>query len=162
MKRGNIFKFKAKDISGKDFNFEELRGNRMLIVNTASKCGYTPQYKALEKLHRKFRDENFVVIGFPSNDFGNQEPGTEEEIREFCEKNYGVTFLMMSKIKVKGPDKHPIYKFLTEKAENGKMDSEVKWNFQKYLLDENGLLVDVFDSKVEPDSEEIVHAISRA
>ena len=128
-------------------------------MNTASECGYTPQYEDLEKLNQQYKDKGLVIIGFPCNDFGEQEPGTEKEIAAFCKKNYGVTFLMMSKISVKGDDKHPVYQFLTEKKLNGVEDSEVKWNFQKYLLDENGKLVKSFSSKVKPLSPEITGII---
>src|SRR6476646_10763579 len=123
-----IYDYKAKTLVGKYFN-------------TASKCGYTPQYEDLEKLYNEYKDKNFVIVGFPANNFMHQEPGTNSEIKEFCTKNYGVTFPMMEKISVKGDDMDPIYHFLTEKAKNGKMDSSVKWNFQKYMIDENGALV---------------------
>ena len=122
-----------------------------MIVNTASKCGNTPQYKNLEALYEKYMGE-LVIIGFPSNDFGSQEPGTASEIREFCSENYGVTFPMMAKVDVKGDNMCPVYKWLTSKSENGVMDSEVTWNFQKYLIDENGKLVAVLNPKEMPDS----------
>jgi glutathione peroxidase len=125
------------------------------VVNTASKCGYTGQYEDLEKLYNEFKNSGFVIVGFPANNFMNQEPGTNAEIAEFCQKNYGVSFPMMSKISVKGKDMSPLYKWLTSKDENGVMNSSVKWNFQKYLIDENGKLVDVAYSKVNPYSSEI-------
>jgi glutathione peroxidase len=130
-----------------------------MIVNTASKCGFTPQYKDLEEVYENYRD-NLVIIGFPANNFLNQEPGSASDIRKFCTENYGVTFPMMAKISVKGNDMAPLYKWLTSKAENGVMDSEVKWNFQKYLIDENGKLVDVIYSKDKPSSEKVIAWIS--
>jgi glutathione peroxidase len=146
----SFYDLKAKTIDGKDFNFSDLKGKKVLIVNTASKCGYTPQYEELEKLYEKYKDKNFVIIGFPANNFMKQEPGTNSEIEEFCKKNYGVTFQMMEKISVKGDDMHAVYKWLTQKALNGNMDSSVKWNFQKYMIDEKGNLVDVAYSNEKP------------
>lgn len=151
--------FTVKTLNGEDFKLSELKGKKVLVVNTASKCGFTPQYKGLEALYKKYKDQNFVVIGFPANNFKNQEPGTNEEIAEFCEVNYGVTFPMMEKVSVKGEDQHPLYKWLTNKSENGKMDSEVGWNFHKYLIDENGQLVATYPSKVKPESTEITNWI---
>ncbi len=136
--QSSFYDFTVKDINGHDFNFSQLKGKKVMVVNTASKCGFTPQYANLESLYEKYKDDNFIIIGFPANNFNHQEPGTNNEIKEFCTKNYGVTFPMMSKISVKGDDMSPVYKWLTSKKENGKMDSEVKWNFQKYLIDENG------------------------
>jgi glutathione peroxidase len=154
-----FYELKAKTIDGKDFSFSELKGKKVMIVNTASKCGFTPQYKDLEELYTTFKDKNFVIIGFPANDFGKQEPGTNSEIKEFCTKNYGVSFQMMEKIEVKGDGIDPVYKWLTSKELNGKMDSSVKWNFQKYLVDENGNLVDVAYSDEVPMSDKIVNWI---
>ena len=136
-----------------------LEGKKVLVVNTASKCGFTPQYETLQKLYEKYKDNNFMVIGFPANNFLWQEPGTNAEIAEFCTKNYGVTFPMMAKISVKGKDKHPIYEWLTQKSENGKFDAEVTWNFQKFMVDENGKLVDFVSPKEKPDCEKIVNWI---
>ena len=130
-----------------------------MIVNTASKCGNTPQYADLEQLYKLYGGDKFIIIGFPANNFNEQEPGTNGDIKEFCKINYGVTFPLMSKISVKGADMDPIYQWLTQKIKNGKMDSEVKWNFQKYLIDENGNLVDVIDPKVSPTSDKIVNWI---
>ena len=130
-----------------------------MVVNTASKCGLTPQYKGLEALYNKYKDKNFIIIGFPANDFMSQEPGTNEEIASFCSKNYGVSFPMMAKISVKGKDMHPIYTFLTSGNENGLEDNQVKWNFQKYLLNEEGFLEKVISPSTEPDDEEIVRWI---
>ena len=155
----SFYDLKAKTIDGKDFSFASLKGKKILVVNTASKCGFTPQYEDLEKLYEKYKDKNFVIIGFPANNFGHQEPGTNTEIKEFCSKNYGVSFQMMEKISVKGDDKDAVYKWLTEKTLNTKMDSEVKWNFQKYLIDEKGNLVDVVYSADKPTSDKIVNWI---
>ena len=157
----SFYDFKVKDIDGKDFDLSSLKGKKVLVVNTASKCGFTPQYKQLQSLFETYGGDKFTIIGFPANNFMSQEPGTNKEIAEFCEKNYGVTFKMMSKISVKGNDMHPLYKWLTSKSENGVMDSDVKWNFQKYLIDENGKLVNVYYSKTLPDDEQIVGWIKK-
>jgi glutathione peroxidase len=154
-----FYDFRVKTLEGEEFSFNSLKGKKVMIVNTASKCGHTPQYKELEEVYEKYRSD-FVIIGFPANNFGNQEPGSASDIRKFCTENYGVTFPLMQKISVKGDDMHPLYKWLTTKALNGVMDSEVKWNFQKYLIDENGNLVDVVYSKEKPDSEKILAWIS--
>jgi glutathione peroxidase len=154
-----FYDFKVKTLEGKDFDFASLKGKKVMIVNTASKCGNTPQYKDLEEIYEKYSD-NFIIIGFPANNFGSQEPGTASEIRKFCSENYGVTFPLMEKISVKGDDMAPIYKWLTQKAKNGVMDSEVKWNFQKYLIDENGKLVNVLDPKEMPASDKVIAWIS--
>jgi glutathione peroxidase len=143
----NIYGFTVTDLDGVPFDFRTLKGKKVMIVNTASECGNTPQYKDLQMIWEKYKNDNLVVIGFPANNFGGQEPGSDEEIATFCEKNYGVTFPMMSKISVKGDDMHPLYQFLTQKEKNGKMDSEVKWNFQKYLINEKGELEKVIDPK---------------
>lgn len=154
-----IYQFKVEDLSGKTFDFASLKGKKILVVNTASKCGYTPQYKDLEALYKKYKNQNFVIIGFPANNFGQQEPGTNKEIATFCELNYGVSFPMMSKISVKGKDMHPLYQFLTQKSKNGLKDSEVEWNFQKYLINEKGELEKVLLSAVKPTDAEIVNWI---
>lgn len=151
-----FYDFKVKDIDGKDFSLSSLKGKKVLVVNTASKCGLTPQYKDLQSLYDLYGGEKFTIIGFPANNFKEQEPGTNKEIAEFCEKNYGVTFRMMSKISVKGDDMDPLYQWLTSKEKNGVLDSEVKWNFQKYLIDENGKLVDMVEPRTKPDDEKIV------
>lgn len=151
-----IYQFKVTDIDGKEFDFASLKGKKIMIVNTASKCGLTPQYEKLEALYKTYKDKNFVIVGFPSNDFLSQEPGTDEEISAFCQKNYGVTFPMMSKISVKGKEMHPVYQFLTTKNLNGLEDNKVQWNFQKYLIDEKGILVKVIPPGTQPDAEEIV------
>lgn len=151
-----FYDLKTKTIDGKDFAFSSLKGKKVMVVNTASKCGLTPQYEQLEKLYQTYKDSNFVIIGFPSNDFMSQEPGTNTEIAEFCQKNYGVSFQMMSKISVKGNDMDPVYEWLTKQSLNGKEDSDVRWNFQKYLIDESGNLVRVVEPRTLPDDESIV------
>lgn len=161
MAKENIYQFKVKDLSGNEFDFALLKGKKVLIVNTASKCGYTPQYKDLEAIYKKYKDKNFVIVGFPANNFGAQEPGTNEEIGAFCQQNYGVTFPMMSKVSVKGKDMCDVYQFLTKKSRNGLKDSEVEWNFQKYLINENGELEKVLLSKVVPTDSEIVDWITK-
>jgi glutathione peroxidase len=156
MEKQNLYQFTVKDLQGNDFDFGSLKGKKIMIVNTASKCGLTPQYKDLEALYKKYNDKNFIIIGFPANNFGQQEPGTNAEIATFCTKNYGVTFPMMSKISVKGRDMAAIYKFLTQKQLNGLQDSEVEWNFQKYLINENGDLVKVLPPNVLPTDKQII------
>lgn len=150
----NIYSFKVESLEGGTINFASFKGKKILIVNTASKCGYTPQYEELEALYEKYKDK-LVVIGFPANNFGGQEPGTNAEIREFCTKSFQVTFPMAAKISVKGDDMHPLYQWLTSKEKNGVLDAEIKWNFNKFLLNEKGELVAYFPSKVKPMSEEI-------
>lgn len=152
----SIYQFTVRDINGDDFSLSDLKGKKVMIVNTASKCGLTPQYEQLESLYNTYKNQNFVIIGFPANNFGNQEPGTNDEIAEFCQANYGVSFPMMSKISVKGEDMHPLYKFLTQKEKNGLEDSEVAWNFQKYLIDENGQLAKVIPPTTLPTDQSVV------
>jgi glutathione peroxidase len=154
-KKMSIHEFKVENINGDEFDFSSLKGKKIMVVNTASKCGLTPQYEQLEALYQKFKDQNFVIIGFPSNDFMGQEPGSNEEIMAFCKKNYGVTFPLMTKVKVKGKDKCDIYSFLTSKTKNGLEDNKVQWNFQKYLLDEEGYLVKVISPRMTPDDPQI-------
>ena len=154
--QNSLHEFKVKDIEGKEYDLSDLKGKKVLVVNTASKCGLTPQYEQLQELYEKYGGDEFTIIGFPANNFASQEPGSNSEIATFCQRNYGVTFPMMSKISVKGDDIHPVYQWLTSKSKNGKIDSEVQWNFQKYLIDENGHLVDVIKPKVKPDDEKIV------
>jgi glutathione peroxidase len=156
----SFYDFTVLDINGNPFKLSTLKGKKVLVVNTASKCGNTPQYADLEKLYEKYSSRNFVIIGFPANNFMNQEPGTNNEILEFCKKNYGVTFPMMSKISVKGKDMDPVYKWLTSKDLNGVLDSDVSWNFQKYMIDENGKLIGVIPPKEKPDSERLISWIS--
>jgi len=145
------------DIHGKPFALDQLKGKKVMVVNTASECGYTPQYKQLQELYTTYKDKGLVIVGFPSNDFGGQEPGTEQQIEQFCQANYGVTFPMMGKVHTKGDAKDPVYHWLTEKAKNGKMDSDVKWNFQKYLIDENGDLVTILASATDPLSDVVIN-----
>jgi len=154
-----IYQFKVKDITGGEFNLADLKGKKVLIVNTASKCGLTPQFEELEKLYQQYKDQNFVIIGFPTNDFMSQDPGTNEEIAEFCKLNYGVTFPMMSKIEVKGDAMEPLYQYLTQKGKNGLGDFEVEWNFQKFLINEEGKLAKVISPKVSPTDSEITNWI---
>lgn len=156
MSAQNIYQFKVTDLSGKEFDFASLKGKKVMIVNTASKCGLTPQYKDLQAIYDQYKSENFVIVGFPANNFMEQEPGNNEEIAAFCERNYGVTFPMMDKISVKGTDMAPIYQFLTQKSKNGVQDSEVEWNFQKYLLNEKGELVKVISPRTLPTDKEII------
>ncbi len=159
--RKNLYDFTVKDIRGEDYKLSQLKGKKVLVVNTASKCGLTPQYEDLEKLYREYRDKGLVIVGFPSNDFASQEPGTNEEIATFCTVNYGVTFPMMSKISVKGDEIHPLYKWLTEASENGVEDSKVAWNFQKYLIDEEGNLVGHVPPRKKPDTQEIIDWLNK-
>jgi len=156
LKTGNpsIHSFKVKSIDGGTIDFAKFKGKKILVVNTASKCGYTPQYEALQKVADQYKDK-LVIVGFPANNFGGQEPGSDGEIVEFCKKNYGVTFPLASKVSVKGDDTAPIYKWLTSKTENGVLDATISWNFNKFLLDENGKMIAYFPSKVTPDSDEI-------
>ena len=157
----SIYQFKVEDLSGNTFDFASLKGKKILIVNTASKCGYTPQYEQLEAIYKKYKNQNFVIIGFPANNFMWQEPGTNNEIATFCKLNYGVTFPMMGKISVKGKEVHPIYQFLTQKKLNGVLDSKVGWNFQKYLINEKGQLEQVYMSGVKPNDEKIINWIEK-
>lgn len=144
-----IYSFKLKTLEGEEITLEKFKGKKMLLVNVASECGFTPQYKNLQALHDKYKDK-LVVIGFPANNFGGQEPGTSTEIKTFCTKNYGVTFQMMEKISVKGDDMHPLYKWLCNKEENGVNSDAPKWNFSKYLIDEKGNIIKFFGSRVDP------------
>jgi glutathione peroxidase len=151
----------VEDLSGNTFDFASLKGKKILIVNTASKCGYTPQYEQLEAVYNKYKNKDFVIVGFPANNFLWQEPGTNAEIATFCKSKYGVTFPMMSKISVKGKDMHPVYQFLTQKKLNGVLDSKVEWNFQKYLINEKGQLEQVYMSGVKPNDEKIINWIEK-
>lgn len=155
----NIYDFIVEDINGENFYFNKLKGKKIMIVNTASKCGLTPQYKKLEALYKEYRTQNFVIVGFPANNFLGQEPGTNEEISVFCEKQYGVTFPMMSKISVKGTNIHPLFAFLTKKNLNGLSDSSVKWNFQKFLIGKDGKLELVISPWTSPDDPKILNWI---
>lgn len=155
MNKENIYQFKVKDIEGNIFDLASLKGKKIMIVNTASECGLTPQFEQLQSLYTEFKDHNFIIVGFPTNDFMGQDPGSNQEIAAFCQKNYGVTFPMMEKIEVKGDNKNEVYSFLTEKAKNGLGDFDVEWNFQKFLINENGELERVFGPRVLPNDAEI-------
>jgi len=146
----------ATDINGNTVTFDSFKGMKVLVVNTASECGYTRQYAQLQELHEAYKDKGLVVIGFPCNDFGGQEPGSEAEILGFCQKNYGVTFPMMAKVAIKGREPHPVYAWLTSKEANGVLDATVKWNFHKFLIDEEGRLVAQHPSGVAPLDEPIL------
>jgi glutathione peroxidase len=150
----SIYDYKVPSLEGGTIDFSKFKGKYILVVNTASKCGYTGQYEDLEKLYEANKSK-LVVVGFPANNFGGQEPGSNQEIKEFCKKNYGVTFPMAEKVSVKGGDTHPLFQFLTKKEMNGVQDAEIKWNFTKFLLDKDGKLLAVFPSSVNPMSEEI-------
>ncbi|MFZ4463003.1 MAG: glutathione peroxidase [Bacteroidales bacterium] len=159
--QSSFYDFVVKDIDGKDFSLASLKGKKVMVVNVASKCGLTPQYEKLEALYKKYGGDKFVIIGFPANNFLSQEPGTDAEIKTFCTLNYGVSFPIMSKISVKGSDQHPLYKWLTTKDLNGVEDSNVQWNFQKFLIDENGKLVNVISPKTDPMSPEIIEWLNQ-
>jgi glutathione peroxidase len=160
VKQKTVHDFKIKSIDGKTINFAKFKGKKLLIVNTASKCGYTPQYKALEALQQKYKSE-LVIIGFPSDNFGGQEFQLNSEIKEFCQKNYGVTFPLTTRVDVKGENATPIFKYLCSKAENGVLDAKISWNFNKFMIDENGKMLAYFDSKTTPDSPEILKYLNK-
>lgn len=151
----SIHEFSIKSIEGKTINFKDYKGKKILVVNTASACGYTPQYEGLQKLYTDYKDK-LMVVGFPCNQFGGQESGSEEEIKQFCKARFGVTFPLTTKVDVKGDNANLIYKWLCSKEQNSVLDAEIKWNFNKFLLDENGALLAYFPSKVSPNSEEIL------
>ncbi|MBT3242007.1 MAG: glutathione peroxidase [Bacteroidetes bacterium] len=155
-----LYDFEAKTIDGKDFDFSTLKGKKVLVVNTASKCGLTPQYEGLQKLFDEYGGESFTIIGFPANNFLKQEPGSNEDIQNFCSLNYGVSFQMMEKIDVKGKKMHPIYQWLTSKENNGVVDAPVKWNFQKFMINEQGKLDGYVSPKTKPDNERILNWIT--
>ena len=152
---GSIHSFKVKSIEGGTIDFAKFKGKKILIVNTASKCGYTPQYEALQKVYDQYKDK-LVIVGFPANNFGGQEPGSDGDIQEFCKARFGVKFPLASKVSVKGEDMAPIYQWLTSKAKNGVLDADIKLNFNKFLLDENGKMIAYFPSKVTPNSDDIL------
>ena len=157
----SLHQFTVEDLEGESFDFSTLKGKKIMVVNTASKCGLTPQYKDLQALYEEYGSDKFVIVGFPANNFMSQEPGSNEEIAAFCERNYGVTFPMMAKIDVKGKDIHPVYAFLTQKEKNGVMDSKVSWNFQKYLVNEEGVVEKVISPRTSPKDEEIIAWITK-
>ncbi len=159
---GSIYDFVVKDIDGNDVKLEEFKGKVMLIVNVASKCGFTPQYEGLQKIYEQYKDKGLAVLGFPANNFLNQEPGTNQEIKQFCSLNYNVTFPMFSKISVKGKDIAPLYRYLTSKETNPQFAGEISWNFNKFLVDRSGNIVARFGSRTKPESDELVQAIEKA
>lgn len=155
----SFYDFTMKDLDGKEVDFSSFKGKKIMVVNVASKCGYTPQYEALQKLYSENSDK-LVILGFPANNFGGQEPGSSEEIKSFCSENYGVTFPMFEKVSVKGFDKHPIYRWLSDAEQNGWNNEEPSWNFCKYMIDEKGELIKFFPSKVDPLDQEILAIIN--
>jgi glutathione peroxidase len=158
----DIYDFKVADIDSNDVNLADYKGKVLLIVNVASKCGFTPQYKGMENIYRQYKDKGFEILAFPSNDFMGQEPGTNEQIKTFCQLNYQVSFPLFAKISVKGKDIHPLYKFLTEKSTNPKFAGGITWNFNKFLIDRNGNIVNRFGSRAEPQSPEVIKSIEDA
>ncbi len=156
----SFYDFTLQDIDGRDMALSTLKGKKVLVVNVASKCGYTPQYEALEKLYEQYSAAGFTIVAFPANNFRGQEPGSNEEIKSFCTSTYHVTFPMMAKISVKGDDIHPLYTWLTRKDQNGVMDAPVTWNFQKFMIDENGRLAGMVDPSTPPDCDKIVNWIT--
>lgn len=161
-KAKSMYEFAMKDIDGNNVKLDAYKGKVVMIVNTASKCGNTPQYEGLEALYTKYKDKGFVILGFPANNFMGQEPGTEKEIKEFCTLKYGVTFPMFSKISVKGADQHPFYTFLTSKESDPGFDGDITWNFEKFLTDKSGKVIARFTPKTKPDDPKIVEAIENA
>ncbi|MDR2885609.1 MAG: glutathione peroxidase [Rikenellaceae bacterium] len=155
----SFYDFTVRTIDGGEFPLKKLKGKKVMVVNTASKCGLTPQFETLQALYEKYGPKDFVIIGFPANNFANQEPGTDDEIAGFCQKNYGVTFPMMAKISVAGDDIAPLYKWLTEKAGNGVADAPVSWNFQKFLIDKKGRWVRMVPPKTVPDDPSVIEWI---
>lgn len=156
----SIYDFTVLDIDGNPVKMSKFKGNVLLIVNVASRCGYTPQYEGLQAIYEKYKEKGFYVLGFPANNFGNQEPGTNEEIKEFCTTRYRVTFPMLE-ISVKGQDQHPLYKFLTDRETNPEFGGEITWNFNKFLIDRNGKIVARFSSKDKPESQLVIETIEK-
>lgn len=161
MKNKSVLDFKMKNIDGKDVKLKKYKGNVLLIVNTASKCGYTPQYQGLQAIYEKYNAKGFYVLGFPANNFGGQEPGKEAEIKEFCESKFKVKFPLFAKISVKGEDQDPLYKFLTSKETNPGFAGDITWNFNKFLVNRKGEIVARFSSKETPESESVTQAIEK-
>jgi len=159
---GGILDFTMKSIDGTNVPLSKYKGKVLLVVNVASECGYTPQYKGLEVVFRKYRNRGLAVLGFPANNFGEQEPGSDVEIKSFCQSNYGVTFDLFSKISVKGEDQHPLYRFITSTKANPRFGGEIRWNFQKYLVNREGVITGKFSSSVPPESPELLRAIEEA
>jgi glutathione peroxidase len=158
----SVYDFTMSSIDGAAAPLSSFKGKVVLLVNVASKCGYTPQYAGLEKLYEAYKDRGLVIVGVPANNFGSQEPGTNEEIKTFCSRNYNVTFPMMSKVSVKGADTAPLYQYLTDKSANSKTGGEIKWNFTKFLVDKNGNVINRFEPAVTPDAGELIKAIEAA
>jgi len=158
----DVLNFTMTSISGQPVNLSKYQGKVVLIVNTASQCGYTYQYEGLQNLHRKYASQGLAIIGFPSNDFGQQEPGTDSEIQQFCKANYGVEFDMFSKVEVLGRGKVALYDYLTSKSSNPKFSGEIKWNFEKFLVGRNGEILGRFSSEIEPESQQVMSAIEAA
>lgn len=158
----SIYDFTIPDIDGKKVNLSQYRGKVVLVVNVASRCGFTPQYAGLESLYMKYKDQGFVILGFPANNFMGQEPGTNEEIKNFCSAKYDVTFPMFSKISVKGSDMHPLYKFLTDKGTDPQFGGDIKWNFNKFLIGRDGKVIARFEPPIKPESDQVVQAIEAA
>lgn len=158
----SVYEFTMNSIEGQPLPLAKFEGKVMLIVNVASKCGFTPQYEGLEAVYEKYKEQGFVIVGFPANDFMAQEPGTNEEIKTFCSRKYNVKFPIYSKISVKGEDKAPLYQFLTDTTANPKTGGEIKWNFTKFLIDRDGKVIARFESPVKPDSPEVISAIEKA
>lgn len=157
----SVYDFKMKDIDGKDVKLKQYKGKVVMIVNTASKCGYTPQYEGLEAIYKKYKDQGFVVLGFPANNFRGQEPGTDKEIKEFCTLKYNVSFPMFSKISVKGDDQHPLYKYLTDKATNPEFGGDITWNFNKFLIGKDGKIIARYETKMKPDDATVTAEIEK-
>lgn len=158
----SVYDFTVNDIDGKPVKLDTYKGKVVLIVNVASKCGYTPQYEGLQATYTKYKDQGLVILGFPANNFMGQEPGTNEEIKQFCSLKYNVSFPLFTKISVKGEDKHALYKYLTDKTTNPEFGGEISWNFNKFLVDRNGKIIARFDSKEKPEGEKITQAIEQA
>src|SRR5215203_5155 len=158
----SVYDFTMKDIDGSDVKLDKYKGSVVMIVNTASRCGYTPQYEGLQKIYDQYKDRGFVVLGFPANNFMGQEPGTEKEIKEFCTLKYNVTFPMFSKISVTGTDQHPLYGFLTNKKTNPEFGGDISWNFNKFLIDKNGKIVGRWGSKDKPEDAAVIEAIEKS
>jgi glutathione peroxidase len=158
----SVYEITVKDIDGKPVKLDRYKGNVLMVVNVASECGFTPQYEGLQKIYQKYQPQGLVVLGFPANNFGGQEPGSEAEIKTFCTQRFKVTFPMFSKVSAKGSDIHPLYRFLTDKASNPKFAGEITWNFNKFIIDRNGNTIARFESSDEPESAEVTQAIEEA
>ncbi len=161
-KMNSIYDFSLKDIDHKQVSLSQYRGKVVMIVNVASRCGFTPQYEGLQKLYLKYKDQGFVILGFPANNFGFQEPGSDEEIKTFCSAKYNVTFPIFSKISVKGDDIHPLYKLLTSKESDPEFGGDIKWNFNKFLVDKSGKIIARFEPPVKPESDQVIQAVEKA